>query len=224
MTAALRLPNQLKSQLSFITWKKLVMKPVLKRLFVSIFACIIAGFTVLTSAVDAQALGLPWLPSLQLADAPAQLSKDWMSQLETEILPQLDSIFTPEQQEQFKTAIANGTTFRKAFKSLTLTPEQKSQLKTLLKSVSKKDAFASLTPEQKQQLFLKKKEMMMPTTDEILDKINTGIKGKGVTLPEGIKEKIDAGLKKKDTFMPTTDEITEKIKAGINMLKDKMED
>lgn len=39
---------------------------------------------------------------------------------------------------------------------------------------------------------------MMPTSEEITDKITAGMKGKGTDLPEGVKEKIEAGIKKKD--------------------------
>lgn len=144
------------------------------------------------------------ISSLYLADTLPPSGKNWLAQLEEEILPRLENIFTVEQREQFKTNIANGISFRKAFKSLTLTPEQKTQLKTLLKSVTKKDALASLTPEQKKQLFTKKKEMFMPTSDEIADKINAGMKGKGISIPAGVKEKIDAVMKKKESFMSTS--------------------
>lgn len=195
----------------------------MKRLLVLIAACVAVIFSFAVASTANAQPGF-WVPPLHLADAPAAISKDLITQLETEILPQLESIFTPEQREQFKTSVSNGTSFRKAFKSLMLTPEQKTQLKTLLKSVSKKDAFASLTPEQKKQLFLKKKEMFMPTSAEITDKIDAKMKAKGTTLPEGVKEKIEAGMKKKDTFMPTPESISETINAGMTMLKDKLQD
>lgn len=197
----------------------------MKRLLVPVVACLILVLTLnVTGAAYAQPTGLSWIPSLHLADTSTQLHQDLMTQLESEILPKLESIFTPDQREQFKMNVANGTSFRKAFKSLMLTPAQKTELKTLLKSVPKKDALASLTPEQKKQLFLKKKEMFMPTSEAITDKINTGMKSKGVSLPEGVKEKIDAAMKKKDAFMPTAESITEKINAGMNKLKDEMKD
>lgn len=186
----------------------------MKRLLVSILVSAIVLLNLfLASPANANPVKLG-IPNLYLADTSAPLKKDFLTQLQTEILPQLENIFSPEQREQFQTEIANGGSFRKAFKSLTLTPEQKTQLKTLLKSIPKKDALASLTPEQKQVLFLKKKEMMMPTAEEITEKITAGMKGKGTTLPEGVKEKIEAGIKKKDTFMPTPESIIEKIKAG----------
>lgn len=176
----------------------------MKRLLVLMIVCVMIALS-LTVAGAANAIpNTPLgLSSLYLADTPAPSNPSWIAQLEEEILPQLETIFTPEQREQFKTNMANGTSFRKAFKSLTLTPEQKTQLKTLLKSVTKKDALASLTPEQKKQIFMKKKEMFMPTSDEIADKINTGMKGKGETMPEAVKEKIEAAMKKKESFMST---------------------
>ncbi len=149
------------------------------------------------------ALGLPpYLADATTAATPAA-SQDWLVQLENEIVPQIKDIFTPEQQVQFEDSIASGISFRKAFKSLTLTPSQKTQLKTLLASVSKKDALASLTPEQRQKFFMKKKELFMPTSDEIMDKIQTGMSGKGMDMPEGIKDKIDAAMSKKKSFMPS---------------------
>ncbi|MFB2893367.1 hypothetical protein ACE1CI_10680 [Aerosakkonemataceae cyanobacterium BLCC-F50] len=187
----------------------------MKRLLVSIIVGAIVFLNlIVASPANASPSNMLGMPNFYLADTSAPLTKDFITQLETEIIPQLEKIFTPEQKEQFQTEIANGKTFRKAFKSLTLTLDQKMQLKTLLKSVSKKDAFASLTPEQKKQIFLKKKEMMMPTTEEITDKITAGFKGKGTDLPEGVKEKIEAGIKKKEAFMPTPETIGEKIKAG----------
>lgn len=190
----------------------------MKRLLVSI----LVGAIVLLNLIVATPAKAN--PNFYLADTAAPVITDFITQLETEVMPQLEKIFSPEQREQFQTEITNGSTFRKAFKSLTLTPDQKSQLKTVLKSVSKKDAFASLTPEQKQQLFLKKKEMMMPTAEEITEKITSGMKGKGTTLPEGVKDKIEAGLKKKDAFMPTPEAISEKISAGKKMIEEKTKD
>jgi hypothetical protein len=116
----------------------------MKRLLVSILVCAIVFLNLI---VARPANANPILPNFYFADTPVTLTPDFLTQLQTEILPELEKILTPEQKEQFQTEITNGGTFRKAFKSLTLTPEQKTQLKTLLKSVSKKDAFASLTPE-----------------------------------------------------------------------------
>lgn len=191
----------------------------MKRLLLSMFAFALV-FLMATGNAYAESGVFSWLP---IFGGENTSDSKWISQLESEILPQLDTIFTPTQREKFKTDITNGVTFRKAFKSLALSPDQKTQLKDLLKSVSKKDAFAALTPDQKKKLFLKKKEMFMPTSEEIGEKIDAGIKAKGSPLPEGVKEKIDANLKKKEMFMPTPEEITEKIEMGMKM-KEKMAD
>jgi len=192
----------------------------IKRWFVSILVWFTAlGFLfadVAYASVQAN-FGMP----LYLADVAAQPEKDLLAQLETEVLPQIEKIFTPEQLEQFQTNIADGMTFRKAFKSLMLTPEQKTQLKTVLRSALKKDALASLTPEQKTKLFAKKKEMFKPTTEELTEKIETSLKEKGVELPAGVKEKIDAGLKRKDSFIPSPETIVEKIETGMSAIKEK---
>ncbi|MGG6297546.1 hypothetical protein ACQ4M4_24395 [Leptolyngbya sp. AN02str] len=195
-----------------------------KCLLVSIFAWITVFGFVVTDVASALPEQLQSTTSLYLAEVPSPSGKDWMMQLETEILPQIEQIFNPEQREQFQANMADGMSFRKAFKSLTLTPEQKTQIKTVLQSVTKKDALASLTPEQKKQLFIKKKEMFMPTAEEVTEKIEASLKDKGVELPAGVKEKIGTGLKMKDSFMPTSKAITEKIEAGMNALKNTMEE
>lgn len=159
------------------------------------------------------------IPGLSKLELPEQ-QKALFEHLETEIIPQLERIFNPTQKEQFKSAMMEGASFRKAFKAITLTPEQKTQLADLLKSLPKKDLLATLTPEQKKSFFLKKKEMFMPTAEEITERINTGLKTAGEAVPdaEAITEKITAGLKKKASFMPSVESITEKIKQAVPTL------
>jgi hypothetical protein len=200
---------------------------VIKRLLVSVLVWLTAfGFVTVDDALanPVSVWSASSSPSLSLADMPPQTGKDLMTQLETEILPQIEQIFKPEQLEQFQQNIAEGMSFRKAFKSLMLTAEQKTQIKTVLKSVSKKDALASLTPDQKKQLFMKKREMFMPTAEDVAEKIEASLKEKGMELPAGVKEKIDAGLKRKDSFIPSSEAITSKIEAGINAIKQQLED
>lgn len=173
------------------------------RLLMPILTCVV----MLASCVWAQGAGasslaaLP-LPQFQMAEA-STAAIDWMKQMEIEIIPKIEEVLTPEQEEQFQTAIDSGKTFRKAFKSITLTPEQKDQLGTVLKALPKKDAFASLPPEQKKDFFMKKKELFMPT-------------------PEEIAEKIKAGMAGKESFMPSAEEISEKIGAKMKMIQEKM--
>lgn len=90
----------------------------------------------------------------------SQQQQNLVQQLEADILPKLENILTPEQRDRFKSTLSSGGSVRKAFKSMNLSPEQKTQLARLFKSLPKKDIFSSLTPEQKKQLFMKKKEML----------------------------------------------------------------
>ncbi|MEA5476334.1 hypothetical protein VB774_01760 [Pseudanabaena galeata UHCC 0370] len=127
-------------------------------------------------------------------------STNLLKQLETEILPQIESVLTPEQQEEFAAKIAAGTSFRKAFKAITLTPAQKTKLSTVFKAIPKKDIFATLTPAQKKQLFLKNKQLFIPSSAEIGAKITAGMqmaKDKSPLAPsaESIVEKVTAKMK-----------------------------
>lgn len=162
---------------------------------------------------------IPGLSKFMLTEQQQSL----FEHLETQIIPQIEQILGPTQSEQFKAAIAQGTSFRKAFKAITLSPEQKTQLATLLKSMPKRDMLASLTPEQKKEFFLKKKEMFMPTAEEIGDRISAGLKaaGDGEAVPdvEAITERIKLGLEKKAMFAPSIEDITEQIKQSVPMLQ-----
>ncbi len=148
---------------------------------------------------------------------------DVISQLKAEFMPQLNEILTPRQEKLFEEAVSGGTSFRKAFKNLMLTPDQKQEIKVALNSVPKKDLFASLTPTQKKELFLKKKEAFMPSSEEIIDRINTGMPA-GESVSKEIQTKIETGLKKRDEFMPSAETIMEKIEAGIENVKESLGD
>ncbi|MCU0549495.1 MAG: hypothetical protein MUC48_09125 [Leptolyngbya sp. Prado105] len=124
----------------------------MKRIWIVIFACVVcvlAGFG-FTSSVQAA-------PMLVADAAPAS---DPFMELKSKIVPELEKILTPEQKTQFEDAVTEGTSLKKAFKSITLTPEQKTQVGAMLKSVPK-DYFASLTPTQKRDLFMKKGQYFM---------------------------------------------------------------
>ena len=148
----------------------------MKRKLVTIFACLMVLLNLVAIDVaQAQSLmeiSLPGLQNIKLAEPQVDLKK----QLETDILPQLESILTSEQCDQFKSEISEGSSLRKAFKSMSLTPDQKDKLADVFKSLPKKDVFATLTPEQKKALFMKKKELFMPTPEEISEKINEMMK------------------------------------------------
>ncbi|MBE9009150.1 hypothetical protein IQ250_02900 [Pseudanabaenaceae cyanobacterium LEGE 13415] len=98
-------------------------------------------------------------PLFAAVEAPAATT-DPFAELKAKIVPQLESILTSEQRAQFDDAIANGTSVKKAFKSVTLTPEQKGKIGMMMKSVPK-EYFTSLTPAQKRELFMQKKEYFM---------------------------------------------------------------
>jgi hypothetical protein len=137
-------------------------------------------------------------PDVKAATVPDETA-NLLKQLETEILPQIESVLTPEQQAEFAAKVASGTSFRKAFKSVTLTPAQKNKLSTVFKAIPKKDIFATLTPAQKKELFMKNKQLFIPTSEEIGAKINAGMQmGKD---------------KSKSPFAPSSDEIVDKISA-----------
>ncbi len=80
----------------------------------------------------------------------------------------LETILNLEQREKFQSAIVDGkTSARKALKTLSLTPEQKSKLVASFKYLPKKDIFTSMTPEERKQFFRSKKEFFKPTAGEI---------------------------------------------------------
>ncbi|MCD8485649.1 MAG: hypothetical protein LRZ84_02585 [Desertifilum sp.] len=185
----------------------------MKRHLLALVACLILVLNLITSGIAyAQpftAIALPGFKDIHLTEEQTQL----VHQLESQLVPQLETILTPEQRESFQEKIQEGSSLRQAFKSMTLSPDQKSQLALAFKSLPKKDIFATLSPEQKKELFLKKKEMFIPTAEEISEKISESMSKKGefAPLPEEVKAKISEGLKKREMFMPSAEEIVEKI-------------
>lgn len=137
----------------------------MKRLLVTVLACVFS-LMFITGVAEAQLLKTSPIVGVE----GTTLSTDTFEQVKTKILPQFESILTPEQRDKLETAMTGEkASLRKAFKSINLTPEQKSQLGTVFKSLPKKDIFASLTPEQKKELFMKKKELFKPTPEEIAE-------------------------------------------------------
>lgn len=185
--------------------------------------------------------GLTQTSDLDLTESQKELLK----QLNEEVLPQLAAVLRPDQIDQFAAEIAGGDSLRKAFKSLTLTPEQKSELASLIKGLPKSDFFATLTPEQRTEFFMRKKGLFKPSIEEITEKIKFGlkkkelfaptadeiaekVKAKGITpdkdgvapTADEIAEKIKIGLKKKEEFAPSLETITEKIKQKIEAVSE----
>jgi hypothetical protein len=187
---------------------------------------------VVMPAAQAQPLAikipLPGFSQLELT----QEQKTKLMELEDKLIPQFEAILTPEQRDQFIESISVGKSFRKAFKSLTLSPAQKSQLASLVKTFPQQELFATLTPEQKKDFFMKKKEAFMPTAEEIQAKIDAGLKKKEAFSPtssefapsmDEIKEKINAGFKQKAAFKPSLEEIQEKIAEKMAAMKEAMQ-
>ena len=144
----------------------------MKRLLAAIAACLIVlvSFAIGDTA-HAQSL-------VAVSSGPAAVDKpaDLMEQLKTQFLQQIESILTPDQRTQLETAVVEDrTSLRKAFKSITLTPAQKTKLAAVFKSLPAKDFLTSLTPEQKKQFFMNKKEIFSPTPEEISAKISDGM-------------------------------------------------
>lgn len=181
----------------------------MKRFLVALFATALVLVNFCTAGI-AQAQPLISAPIYL-----AQTAEDMITKLETEVLPQIEAILTPEQREALQIDVSEGgASFRKALKSLSVTPEQKTQLKALIKSLPKEDAFATLTPEERKQFFMKKKEYFMPTAEEISEKISSKMK----------LAKDKGGFMAKDnSFMPSAEEISEKISEKMKMIKAKVE-
>jgi hypothetical protein len=161
---------------------------------------------------------LPWFQDIDLTEDQQVL----MQQLQDKYVPEIEAILYPEQREKFEEAIQDGYSMRRAFREMYLTPEQKTELASVVKQIPKSSIFASLTPDQKKEVFMKKKEMFMPTAEEIQERIKAGIEAKQQFAPdapdaelaptaEEIGEKIKAGFEKKKAFMPSVEDIKEKI-------------
>lgn len=197
------------------------------RTLISVVVCTILVIVVFISPAQAKGLPFPGFQDINLtADQQALMEK-----LESEYVPQIEAILFPDQREKFEKAIEDGYSLRKAFKSMALTPEQKTELSATMKTLPTKELFAALTPEQKKEVFLKKKEMFIPTPEEIVEKIEAGMKAKEQFSPSTpgaemaptaaeIGEKIKLGMEKKKAFMPSVEEIKEKISAKMDEIGD----
>jgi hypothetical protein len=132
----------------------------MKRFIVSILVSLIITFSATNWAQVS--------PSIAATAPAVEKGVDANEQLKTTILPQIQNILTPEQQQQLETAIVGDKiSIRKAFKSLMLTPDQKTKLAAVFKSLPKKEIFTSMTPAQKRQFFMTKKEIFLPTPEEL---------------------------------------------------------
>lgn len=167
--------------------------------------------------------GSPTETDVSLAGVAAKPAADPLSRLKAEVVPGLMEVLTPRQEELFAADIANGISFRRTFRDLMLTSEQKHELKVVLNSVPERNLFASLTPVQKKELFLQKKDAFMPTSEDIVDRINAGMPP-GESISEEVQTKIEAGINKRDEFMPSSESIMDKIKASVESVKESLDD
>ncbi|MBW4694445.1 MAG: hypothetical protein KME27_22085 [Lyngbya sp. HA4199-MV5] len=172
----------------------------MKRFLMTMIACAVLVLSLLGAAGIAQAKPMVrFLPTLLGAETAASPETMIEQVVRDQILPQFESILSPEQRDRLKTEIVDSkASLRKAFKKITLSTDQKTKLATVFKSLPKKDIFASLTPEQKKGLFSKKD--FMPTPEAISDKITAKMqmakdKGAMMPTPEAISKKINAKMK-----------------------------
>lgn len=176
----------------------------MKRFLMTTIACVVLAMSLLGAAGIAQAKPMMnFLPTLLGAETAAS-PETMIEQVRNQILPQVESILSPEQRDRLETEIVDAkASLRKAFKKITLSTDQKTKLATVFKSLPKKDIFAALTPEQKKGLFSKKG--FMPTPEAISDKINAKMQM----------------AKDKGAMMPTSEAISQKISAKMKLAQDK---
>ncbi len=197
------------------------------RKFLVVALCTLMALTLAVNSASAGPLpfALPFFNNVDLTEGQVAL----MEALESKYVPEIESILYPAQREKFEQAIQEGLSLRKAFKSMALTSAQKTELAATMKTVPKGELFAALTPEQKKEVFMNKKEMFMPTPEEIAEKIKLGMESKetyapdapGAEMsptPEEIAEKVKLGFEKKKAFMPSIEEIQEKISAKMEAM------
>lgn len=192
------------------------------RTFLAVVVSTLVAVVVFISPAQAKSAALPWFQGIDFTADQQEL----MEKLESQYIPQIESILFPDQREKFEQAVQEGYSLRKAFKSMALTKEQKSDLSAAMKAIPTQELFAALSPEQKKEVFMKKKELFMPTPEEIVEKIEAGMKAKekfatdtpGAEMAptaEEIGEKIKLGLEKKKEFMPSMEAIKEKISSQM---------
>ena len=172
----------------------------MKRFWVTIAACALMVLSFVGAVGMAQAQPVTTLLPPLLGVQPTALADELLEQMRNQILPQFESILSPEQRDRLQAEITDTkTSLRKAFKKIALSTEQKTKLASVFKTLPNKDLFASLTPEQKKGLF-SKKELFRPTPEAISDKINARMqmakdKGAMMPTPEAISQKISAKMK-----------------------------
>lgn len=152
------------------------------RKFLAVVLCTLVSLMLVARPASAGPFpfSLPFFNGIDLTEGKEIL----IEELQSKYVPEIESILFPEQRVKFETAIQDGLSLRKAFKTMALTPQQKMDLAATMKTVPKGALFAALTPEQKKEVFMNKKEMFMPTPEEIAEKIKIGMESKAMYAPD----------------------------------------
>lgn len=194
----------------------------LKRFFTVVF-CTLIVLTLAVSPVSAKpfSFSLPFFDDNFTAEQTALIED-----LRSKYVPEIENILFPEQRETFRQSIQEGYSLRKAFRRIALTLEQKGELASMMKTIPMGELFAALTPEQKKEVFMNKKDMFIPTPEDIAEKIKMGMESKSTYAPEDadsvsaspeeIAEKIKLGFDKKKEFMPSMEDIKAEISTLVN--------
>jgi hypothetical protein len=202
----------------------------MKRLFLTIVTCaiVVLSLTGIAGVAQAQPSMTAFLPNLLGTEASVS-PEQVLEQVKSQILPQFETILSPEQRDRLQTEIVDAkASLRKAFKKIALSTDQKTKLAMVFKTLPKKDIFATLTPEQKKGLFSKKD--FMPTPEAISDKINAKMqmakdKGAMMPTPEAISQKISAKMKlaqDKAAAKTAPAPVSEKATEALNAIESKV--
>jgi periplasmic protein CpxP/Spy len=133
----------------------------MKRQLLSILA-VVAAIVVLLSPIAANAeplMGSQMLPPMLSGIELTQQQETQLTQLRSQTRAQMESILTPEQQNQLKAALARGEGMPNAIASINLSPEQKTQLQTIFQS-TRTQMVNIITPEQRQQILQNVRSLM----------------------------------------------------------------
>lgn len=97
--------------------------------------------------VPGQAQNQPQFAGVEIT----QQQQDQLSQIRNETRAQIEKLLTPQQLQQFKTAMQSSQDRQAAFAAMNLSEEQKTQLQTIVQSAQNR-AETVLTPEQRQKI------------------------------------------------------------------------
>ncbi|HBB31878.1 MAG TPA: hypothetical protein DDZ80_26365 [Cyanobacteria bacterium UBA8803] len=112
------------------------------------------ALTAIPMIVKAQPANLPVLPGLQEVISNLNLTEEQQAQfaqIRSETQAKLENVLTAQQKNTLQAAIAQGKPLRQAMASLNLTPEQKTEIRSILQS-ARQQGRDIVTEEQRQQL------------------------------------------------------------------------